>query len=72
MLRLPFISGIFQAHLGLTSAAARTYVIVAKHMSGILSLVQFNNFEQTMALIGVTHSYSSHPFLRTLASQCGM
>ena len=35
-------------------------------MLGVLFLVQFNNFDQTGASIGVTHSYSSRPFLCAL------
>ena len=42
-------------------------MIAAKHATGILILVQYNNFALTMASIGVTHSYSSRPFLCALA-----
>ena len=39
-------------------------IIVAKHIRGVLFLVQF--LTGLWASIGVTHSYSSRPFLRTL------
>ena len=41
-------------------------MLLSVHVTGILFLVWFNNFALTMGSIGVTHSYSSRPFLCTL------
>ena len=42
-------------------------MLLSMHMTSFLFLVLFNNFARLWASIGVTRSYSSHPFLCALA-----